>query len=192
MELLLIVVLALIVFGPQRLPEIMGQVGKAIADFRRATSQLSEEFNQTIQSEINQTRATLEEPLNETRAALNDATSVTSTSPSPSPPPPAASPAEPGQAVGSEGMAAAIGATAGSNSADQWNWEAPMTPVPAAVASPASSNSNANPTSNANPNAALESSAPTTSPPPATDAKPPADVPPPATEPSRDELLPPY
>jgi Tat protein translocase TatB subunit len=188
MELLLIVVLALIVFGPQRLPEIMGQVGKAIADFRRATSQLSEEFNQTIQSEINQTRATLEEPLNETRAALNDATSVTS--PSPSPPPPAASPAEPGQAVGSEGMAAAIGATAGSNSADQWNWEAPISAVPAAVANPASSNSNA--TSNANASATPESSASTTSPPPATDAKPPADVPPPATEPSRDELLPPY
>ena len=33
MEIVLIVVLALIVFGPAKLPEIMGQVGKAIADF---------------------------------------------------------------------------------------------------------------------------------------------------------------
>ena len=45
MELMLIVVLALIVFGPAKLPEIMGQVGKAIGDFRRATSELSDEFN---------------------------------------------------------------------------------------------------------------------------------------------------
>ncbi|HEY0581211.1 MAG TPA: twin-arginine translocase TatA/TatE family subunit, partial [Chloroflexota bacterium] len=48
MELILIVVLALIVFGPAKLPEIMGQVGKAVGDFRRATSDLSDEFNRTI------------------------------------------------------------------------------------------------------------------------------------------------
>ena len=57
MELLLIVVLALIVFGPARLPEIMGQVGKAIGDFRRATSELSDEFNRTIQAELQETRS---------------------------------------------------------------------------------------------------------------------------------------
>ena len=41
MEIILIVVLALIVFGPAKLPEIMGQVGKAINDFRKATSETS-------------------------------------------------------------------------------------------------------------------------------------------------------
>ena len=56
MELLLIVVLALIVFGPARLPEIMSQVGKAIDDFRRATSELSDEFNKTIQAELQETQ----------------------------------------------------------------------------------------------------------------------------------------
>src|SRR6266513_2447309 len=61
MELLLIVVLALIVFGPAKLPEIMGQVGKAIADFRRATSELSDEFNRTIQAELAETRAVVED-----------------------------------------------------------------------------------------------------------------------------------
>ena len=61
MELLLIVVLALIVFGPAKLPEIMGQVGKAINDFRRATSELSDEFNQTIQAELQETRSVIEE-----------------------------------------------------------------------------------------------------------------------------------
>lgn len=57
MEILLIVVLALIVFGPAKLPEIMGQVGKAIGDFRRATSELSDEFNRTIQAELQETKA---------------------------------------------------------------------------------------------------------------------------------------
>jgi TatA/E family protein of Tat protein translocase len=61
MEILLIVVLALIVFGPAKLPEIMGQVGKAINDFRRATSELSDEFNRTIQAELQETRSVIDE-----------------------------------------------------------------------------------------------------------------------------------
>jgi TatA/E family protein of Tat protein translocase len=69
MELLLIVVLALIVFGPAKLPEIMGQVGKAINDFRRATSELSDEFNRTIQAELQETRAVIDE----TKSAVSDA-----------------------------------------------------------------------------------------------------------------------
>ena len=72
MELLLIVVLALIVFGPARLPEIMGQVGKAIGDFRRATSELSDEFNRTIQAELQETRAVVDE----TKATISGCQSV--------------------------------------------------------------------------------------------------------------------
>src|ERR1051325_10395805 len=72
MELLLIIVLALIVFGPAKLPEIMGQVGKAIDDFRRATSELSDEFNRTIQTELNETRQTIAE----TKSALTDVQST--------------------------------------------------------------------------------------------------------------------
>jgi sec-independent protein translocase protein TatB len=72
LELVLIVVLALIVFGPAKLPEIMGQVGRAIGDFRRATSELSDEFNRTIQAELNETKATIEE----TKSALTDVRSA--------------------------------------------------------------------------------------------------------------------
>ena len=75
MELLLIVVLALIVFGPAKLPEIMGQVGKAIADFRRATSDLSDEFNRTIQAELQETRAMVDEA----KSTLTDAKASVST-----------------------------------------------------------------------------------------------------------------
>jgi sec-independent protein translocase protein TatB len=75
MEIILIVVLALIVFGPAKLPEIMGQVGKAINDFRKATSELSDEFNRTIQAELKETRSAVEE----TKAVVTEAhTSVTS------------------------------------------------------------------------------------------------------------------
>ncbi len=78
MELLLIVVLALIVFGPAKLPEIMGQVGKAINDFRRATSELSDEFNRTIQAELQETKAVIEDTksvVSDMHASVNSAVS---------------------------------------------------------------------------------------------------------------------
>lgn len=48
-ELLLVMMLALIVFGPQKLPEIGRGLGKAIGDFRRATSEITQEFNRELQ-----------------------------------------------------------------------------------------------------------------------------------------------
>lgn len=50
-ELILILVGALIIFGPQRLPEIAGQVGKAIRDFRRMSDDLTGEFQRSISLE---------------------------------------------------------------------------------------------------------------------------------------------
>lgn len=43
-ELMLILIAALIIFGPRKLPEIGGQVGRAIAEFRRATNDLTKDF----------------------------------------------------------------------------------------------------------------------------------------------------
>jgi TatA/E family protein of Tat protein translocase len=51
MELVLIMVLALIVFGPGKLPEIASQMGKMVRDFRNATSDLSSEFNKSFSLE---------------------------------------------------------------------------------------------------------------------------------------------
>lgn len=47
-ELFLIFVVALIVFGPRKLPEIGKQLGKMMGEFRRA----SNEFRSTIESEV--------------------------------------------------------------------------------------------------------------------------------------------
>ncbi len=43
-ELLVILAVALIVLGPKRLPEVARMLGKAMAEFRRATSGLTEEL----------------------------------------------------------------------------------------------------------------------------------------------------
>ncbi len=45
-ELLLILALALIVLGPKKLPELARALGKGLAEFRRATDELKEEFRQ--------------------------------------------------------------------------------------------------------------------------------------------------
>ncbi len=47
-EMLFIFVLALIIFGPKKLPEIGRQIGKAMAEFKRA----SNEFKSQIEGEI--------------------------------------------------------------------------------------------------------------------------------------------
>ena len=60
-ELIVILVIALLVLGPQRLPELARSLGKAIGEFKRATGD--------IQSELDNARVMLEE---ETRAAARE------------------------------------------------------------------------------------------------------------------------
>jgi Tat protein translocase TatB subunit len=57
MELMVILVLALIVVGPGKLPEMAGQVGRVIREFRRTTSDLSSEFSRTLSLEVEERRA---------------------------------------------------------------------------------------------------------------------------------------
>lgn len=47
-EMMIIAVIALLVFGPGKLPEVMGQAGKMVRDFRRMSAELSGEFEKTI------------------------------------------------------------------------------------------------------------------------------------------------
>ena len=62
-ELLIILVIALLVLGPQRLPAVASGLGKAIRDFRKATRDL--------QSHIDADE-TVSKPLQELRSALRD------------------------------------------------------------------------------------------------------------------------
>jgi len=48
-EILLILVLALILFGPRKLPEIGRMVGRAVADFRRASMDLKTSLEEEVE-----------------------------------------------------------------------------------------------------------------------------------------------
>jgi len=47
-EIGIIAVVALLIFGPGKLPEVMGQAGKLVRDFRRMSAELTGEFEKTI------------------------------------------------------------------------------------------------------------------------------------------------
>lgn len=47
-EMFIVLVVALIIFGPSRLPELAGQVGRWVRDFRRMSSDLTGEFEKTF------------------------------------------------------------------------------------------------------------------------------------------------
>jgi sec-independent protein translocase protein TatB len=47
-EVAIILVAALLIFGPDKLPEIMGQAGRAIRDFRKMTGNLQGEFEKNL------------------------------------------------------------------------------------------------------------------------------------------------
>src|SRR5436309_1194017 len=50
-ELMLIALLGLIIFGPGKLPEIAGQLGRTVRDFRRSTAEIQSEFQRTFSLE---------------------------------------------------------------------------------------------------------------------------------------------
>ena len=74
LELLLIAALALIVVGPSKLPDLARQLGRVVGDLRRMSSEVKNEFRQSVQ---------VEEPTQHTPVIRP------SPPPSPSPPRPA-------------------------------------------------------------------------------------------------------
>jgi TatA/E family protein of Tat protein translocase len=70
-ELILILVLAFLLFGPRKLPEIGRSLGKAVGEFRRATMEFRVGVEREIELEkFRETRTTLEEAGREMRAGL--------------------------------------------------------------------------------------------------------------------------
>ncbi len=56
-ELMVIMVVALVVLGPKRLPEIARALGKGLAEFRRATADVSEELRKAQRAIEEEARA---------------------------------------------------------------------------------------------------------------------------------------
>ena len=57
-ELLFILLLALIIFGPRRLPEIGKTLGKSIREFRQASQELTQQFQEELQAASDEIQAT--------------------------------------------------------------------------------------------------------------------------------------
>ncbi len=57
-EILLILVIALLLFGPQKLPELGKSLGRAIREFKKASSELQE----TIEREVEDVSRQIKEP----------------------------------------------------------------------------------------------------------------------------------
>ena len=79
-ELILILALALLLFGPKKLPEIGKQVGKALGEFKRT----SNELKRTIEDEMD--RATKEPPKDSPPPDPAAASGATAPSPAPTEP----------------------------------------------------------------------------------------------------------
>lgn len=56
LEILIIAVFALLVFGPKKLPELSRTLGRALAEFRRATKEFSDELTSAVDEDVNQTK----------------------------------------------------------------------------------------------------------------------------------------
>lgn len=50
-ELLIIAVIALLLFGPRKLPELMRGLGQGLKEFKRASSEMQEHIHSAIESE---------------------------------------------------------------------------------------------------------------------------------------------
>ena len=70
-ELLLILAIALIVLGPKKLPDLARALGKGLAEFRRATDELKDEFRQMEHQveDSSPTATAKDEPVAETSSA---------------------------------------------------------------------------------------------------------------------------
>jgi len=64
-EMIIILVIALIVIGPHKLPELAKSLGKGLAEFKKA----SEGFQRSVQEEANKSEETMKEPVPQVKAA---------------------------------------------------------------------------------------------------------------------------
>jgi TatA/E family protein of Tat protein translocase len=71
-EMVVIFLVALVLFGPRKLPELAKNIGKAVTEFRRAQSELKETFQREIQT-IERENQALKEVTRQTAAELASA-----------------------------------------------------------------------------------------------------------------------
>lgn len=70
-ELLVILLVALIVIGPTKLPDAVRQVSRAIGQFKRISGDFQREFQSAIDAPMKEIRDTIDEPMKELRDAVD-------------------------------------------------------------------------------------------------------------------------
>lgn len=51
MHLILILAIALIIFGPSRIPDIAKSLGKGIQEFKKSSKEITDDFNKSIEDD---------------------------------------------------------------------------------------------------------------------------------------------
>jgi sec-independent protein translocase protein TatA len=88
-ELIIILVIALIIFGPRKLPELGRSLGRSIGEFKKASNELRSTLEEEIRIEEQRDQRAA------TRAEQDSAVAAASTPPAGSPPPTTPSPGAP-------------------------------------------------------------------------------------------------
>jgi len=132
-ELILIAVVALIVLGPKKLPDLAKSMGRAVREFKKATSELKETFQ--VDSEFTEAKKAFEEFHSEVDKAIRSEADrpekpAAATPPTPPavPAAPAGAPAEPSSSEKLDELKKAF---------EAWNAEKSSAPVTETSAQPA-------------------------------------------------------
>jgi sec-independent protein translocase protein TatA len=78
-ELIIILVIALIIFGPRKLPELGKSLGRSLNEFKRASADLQNTLEQEIKLEEQKEQQTKTRPDNNTAADTTDPNTVART-----------------------------------------------------------------------------------------------------------------
>jgi sec-independent protein translocase protein TatA len=80
-ELIIVLIIALVVFGPKRLPELGSSLGKGIREFRKATNELQDSINvnEPLPQERTRYSASAERPASASQTTTAQADYVAST-----------------------------------------------------------------------------------------------------------------
>jgi sec-independent protein translocase protein TatA len=87
-EIILILVIALVVFGPRRLPEIGRTVGKSLREFRKASQELRDEFQFSLDDDDEPPMVRSQPPAQAEAPSMPKETGPEGQAPAPEPTPP--------------------------------------------------------------------------------------------------------
>ncbi|HEX5641926.1 MAG TPA: twin-arginine translocase TatA/TatE family subunit, partial [Thermoleophilia bacterium] len=72
-EIVIVLILALLVFGPKRLPQMGKSLGKGVREFRKAADTAKQELGlEGVTDQINEVKSTFTEPLKEVTGTFSD------------------------------------------------------------------------------------------------------------------------